>query len=195
MVRKLEQYIAEQAKIAADDRNLVSRTEERRERQRIEAQWFTLATRLTTLKGAQLGRLALPDPVFEILDEIRVIESAPARTRAIKRLRAELRDMDLEFLARQIAALDDPRASRPVNEETAWHERLTSGGDPALAEFLERFPSADRAQIRSLVRNATHAEGSARTRANARLARALGQAIQSSLRTRLSAQKSTSDDA
>lgn len=170
MVRKLESYLAERAKIETDTRILVSRTEERREKQKLETERFELATKLTSLKKAHLERLELPSPILEMIAEVRLIQSPPARTRALKRLRAELRDIDLEQLGRQLAALDAPRPSQPPDERTRWLDRLLEGGDLVLLEFVQRFPQADRAQLRTLLRNLPRHQGAERQRLQTRLA-------------------------
>lgn len=179
MVRKLESYLAERAKVEADNRNLVSRTEERREKQRLETERFELATKLAGLKTSHLERLELPGPILEIIDEVHVIQSAPARTRALKRLRAELRSIDLDLLGRRVAALDAPKPTPPSDEQSRWLDRLIDGGDVALSEFVQRYPAADRAQLRTLVRNVSRQQGAERQRLCVRLAALLKQAMAS----------------
>lgn len=179
MVRKLEHVLADQAKQDADDRNVVSRTEEHREEQRVEAERFELAKKLTQLKDGQLERLGLPDHYLTIIAEIRIISSIPARHRAIKRLRAELRDIDFEALARSLAALTDPQAPRQADAATLWCERLLGGNDAALIEFVEQYPAADRAQLRTLLRNRLRAKQSEQKRAQNRLLQAIRQAMRS----------------
>jgi ribosome-associated protein len=177
VVRKLELILADQAKRDADTRNVVSRTEEHREEQRVEAERFELAKKLIQLKNTQLERLGLPEHYLTIIDEIRIIESIPARHRAIKRLRAELRDIDFEELARALAALTDPQAPRPADAATLWGDRLMAGGDTTLAEFIEHFPSTDRAQLRTLLRNQLRAKEPERKRAQSKLLQAIRQAL------------------
>jgi ribosomal 50S subunit-associated protein YjgA (DUF615 family) len=178
VVRKLEQYFAEKARIEADDRNLISRSEERREKQQVEAALFALATKLANLKPRQLDRLELAEPLLAIIAEIRVIDNPAARHRATKRLRAQLRDGAVEDLERRLAALTDPQASRVPDEATLWRDRLTTGNDGVLAEFVAACPQADRAQLRALIRNSVRAKEPERPRA----AKKLLQAIRSALR-------------
>jgi ribosome-associated protein len=178
VVRKLEQYLADEAKREADDRNLVSRTEERREKQRIEAEWITLAKELTTLKPAQIQRLELTQLQLEILDEIRGIESAPARARAVKQLRGALRDLSLENFAQRVRALTDPQQKRIPDDAAVWSERLIGGSDADLTAFVEEFANADRAQMRTLVRNLKHAKELDRPRAQNKLTQVIRRAMQ-----------------
>lgn len=178
MVRKLEQYFADQARAAADDRNLMSRSEERREKQRLERQRLELATRLTELKPSRLEALGLPEELLEILDELRVIESAPARMRALKHLRAELRNLDLEALSQQIDLLSEPANTQQSSPAKQWCDRLIAGNDDALGDFLLQHGSADRSQLRALLRNFARADGAERERAKGKLLAVVQAAIQ-----------------
>lgn len=180
VVRKLEHYLADEAKSEGDDRILISRTEERKEKQRVEAKLFELATKLTQLKKPQLARLELPEHYGLLFEEIRGIHDPAALNRAIKRLRAELRSFDLDELAQSIAALTDPQAPRAPDAAAVFCDRLSAGGDAALAEFVTQFPAADRAQLRSLLRNCAKAKEPERKRARERLTQAVRQAMQRS---------------
>lgn len=179
MTRKLEPARSDPTTAQDDDDpSLVSRTDVRRGQRRREAQLLALAGRLAALKPAQLPKLELTEAQLEILDELSVIESAAARNRALKRLRAELRDVDLEALERRMSALTDPRLARVPDEAAVWCARLMAGGDPDLNAFMDRFPVADRTQLRMLARRAVRAQPSEQRKAMHKLELALGAAMQ-----------------
>lgn len=177
MTKKLERDFVAPAISPADDRNLVSRTDVRREHRRRESELLALADKLAKMKPAQLRTLELAETPLEVIDELRVIESAPARNRALKRLRAGLRDVDLEALGRRLHALTCPNPDRPPDEVTTWHARLVAGGDAVLNAFLDRFPDADRARLRTLVRQAIRAKPTDQARASRKLKQALRAAM------------------
>lgn len=187
VVRKLEHYLADQARRDADDRNLVSRTEERRESQRVEAELLALATKLTQLKHGRLEQLGLSEDCLEIIAELRVIESPPARNRALKRLRAELRYADVEQLKRTLDALSDPRTPQRRDAADVWCDRLLGGNDAALSEFVAEHPRANRSQLRTLLRNRLRAKGSETKRAQDRLLSAIREAMHATPNTETSA--------
>jgi ribosome-associated protein len=178
MVRKLEQFLADDARRDDDNRLLISRTEERREKQRVETALLGFAKQLSELKPKQLQQLELDEHVLSILDELRVIDSPPARMRAMKRLRAELRDVDLDAFGRKLADILDPPQRKSLDPVATWCENLRSGGDTALNAFLEQFPAADRAQLRTLVRNLKGAAPTASQRALSKLSVELRAAMQ-----------------
>jgi ribosome-associated protein len=137
---------------------------------------LALATQLAALKPEQLDPLELTDSQLETLDELRVIESAAARSRALKRLRAQLRDADLSALERRMNATGGPKSTAPGGA-AEWRLRLVSGTDADLNAFVERFPGADRAQLRTLVRRAARARPSEQVRTFRKLEQALRAAM------------------
>ncbi|HEY5959473.1 MAG TPA: DUF615 domain-containing protein [Polyangiaceae bacterium] len=180
MVRKLEQYLADDAKREDDDRPIISRSEERREKQRVEAVLLGVAKQLSEMKPKHLEKLAFDDHLLSILDELKVINDPAAKMRAMKRLRGALRDADIDILGQRIAALLDPQ-QRPVaavpDAAALWCQRLRDGSDKALDEFVQEFPSADRAQLRTLARNLLNAAPNASQRAIAKLSQAVRAAM------------------
>ncbi|MBN1611187.1 MAG: DUF615 domain-containing protein [Polyangiaceae bacterium] len=176
MPRKLDQDPGDPSSADDVDASLVSRTDLRRDQRRRESVLLALATKLAALKPEQLDRLELTDSQLETIDELRVIASASARNRALKRLRAELRETDLVVLERRMNALTGTGPSAPA-EVTEWRTRLVSGNDADLNAFVERFPGADRAQLRTLARRAVHARPSEQARTSLRLERALRAAM------------------
>jgi ribosomal 50S subunit-associated protein YjgA (DUF615 family) len=69
-------------------------------------------------------------------------------------------------------ALSGPRPSA-ADEVSDWRTRLVSGNDADLNAFVERFPGADRVQLRMLVRGFRRAKPSEQTRTSQKLERAL----------------------
>jgi ribosome-associated protein len=169
VVRRLEHVLADQARAEGDDRVVISRTEERREKQRIEAALFAVATQLIAFKPRQLEQLGLTEAQLEVIDEIRVIDNPSAQNRALKHLRAELRDEDLGALQKRIAALTDPQARHRPDPISDWCDRLRTGGDAVLSTFVEQYPGADRAQLRAIIRNAVRAKAPEQARALTKL--------------------------
>ena len=137
-----------------DPRDLRSRTDERRERKTSEERLMTLAESLVDLTDRSLQKLTLPEEVYDAVQNARAISSATARNRALRTLRAALRVVDSEQIQKQLASSAPARAPSAA---ARWCERLITGGDAALAEFLEVYPDADRQQIRNLSRNAARA--------------------------------------
>lgn len=108
MVRKYESYLADQARVDADDRSLVSRTDLRRQEKQEEASLIALAVRLVGMNATRLASLELSEGLLEAVEETRRIKSPGARQRALRRVRKELRGLDWEGLERRLLALVGP---------------------------------------------------------------------------------------
>ncbi len=132
-----------------------SRSQQRREALDVLA----LAQRLAALPPAQLAKLPVPDSLHPHVAEARRITSHIAHKRQLAYLAKQMRREDDAVLDAIRDALD--AGGDAARQETAllhraeaWRERLLGEGDAALAEFIEAHPSADRQQLRQLVRNA-----------------------------------------
>jgi ribosomal 50S subunit-associated protein YjgA (DUF615 family) len=82
-MRTLSDRLRERAKAEADDRDLTSRSDLRREQQVRETALKRLATTLVNLKPKQLERLALDEPLLEAIALARSMPTALALNRQI----------------------------------------------------------------------------------------------------------------
>lgn len=120
---------------------------------------FKLAETLAELSDAQLARVPLDDELRVEVQRTRAISSHIARKRQTQFLAKQLRKLADETIEaiRKALAHDRVAAHREAAElhrVEAWRERLLEEGDDALAEFIAAHPTADRQQLRQLVRNA-----------------------------------------
>jgi ribosome-associated protein len=160
-MRKLSDRLREQAKAEADDRDLTSRSDLRREQNERETQLKRLAVALVRLTPKQLERLQLEDPLLESITHAQALSNEKAKNRQIGVVRQHLRDEpdDARELRERLEALKDgllpslPPARapepNPANEAIdAWLERFIAEGDSAFEEFFGLYPEADRQQLR-----------------------------------------------
>jgi len=131
-----------------------SRSQQRREALDV----LVLAQRLTALSSTQLAKLPIPDALRPHIDDTQRITSHIARKRQMAFLAKQMRREDDETLDAIRDALDaGGEAARQdaalLHRAESWRERLLEDGDEALAELLAGHPSADRQQLRQLVRN------------------------------------------
>jgi ribosome-associated protein len=162
-MRTLADRKNEQAKADADDRDLESRTDRRRQQDVHETMLKTLATRLCNLKPSALERLELDEESLAAVRTARSIRSAPARNRQVNVVRQHLRALG-PALAELVHKLDAPARLTPSSaaavapsrapsaEVKVWGERLIEGGDNALAELLALHPATDRQLLRQRMR-------------------------------------------
>lgn len=133
-----------------------SRTQQRGEALEIRS----LAEKLVALPAAQLARLPIPEELMPHIVETQRITSHIAHKRQLQFLAKQMRREEDEVLEAIRDAMDE--GGEAARRETAllhraeqWRDRLLSGGDEALADLLDGFPTADRQKLRQLVRNAT----------------------------------------
>lgn len=175
-MRTLADRKHEQAQADADDRDLESRTDRRRQAEARETMLKTLATRLCDLKPSALERLELDEELLAAIRMARSIRSAPARNRQVNVVRQHLRALGpaVDAIVQKLEAparLAPPRAA-PVTpsavvsaEVKAWSERLVQGGDDALSELLAEHPAADRQLLRQRMRELARSRAGAPTAA------------------------------
>lgn len=182
-MRTLADRQHEKAKADADDRELESRSDRRRQQDARENLLKALAARLVGAKPAALERLDLDEELLAAVMLAKSIRSAPAHNRQVNVVRQHLRALGpaADALLRR---LDSPsrgpapsstaavaRVERP--EVRAWCERLKESGDAALDELLRVAPGSDRQvlrqRLRELMRVRAAGPGAPVTRAEARL--------------------------
>ena len=160
-MRKPSEPEPESAEVEEED--FSSRTDARGARKRSEAAWAEFAKTLTTISERHLDRLELSEDLLRIIRDTRRIESPIAKNRALRLIRKEMRDLDLEELRQRLEDLSHPstrQAQRAAKEPTAlesWRTRLLAGGEAELTEFMSEHSSADRQRLRTLLRNARKA--------------------------------------
>ena len=115
-----------------------------------------LAKELAGLSTAQLSGLSLPEDIF---DAVRATASMPpkgARKRQLKFIGGLLRNLDVDPLREELAALKSQsvHTAREHHKIEQWRDRLLAEDNQALTNLLNEYPSADRQQIRQLIRNA-----------------------------------------
>jgi len=157
-MRKLSDRLREQAKAEADDRDLTSRSDLRREQDVRETELKRLAVELVRLTAKQLERLQLNELLLESITHAQALANEKAKNRQIGVVRQHLRDEpdDARALRERVRALKDgllpsiapARAPEPNEDIEAWVERFIANGDTAIEEFLALYPEAERQALR-----------------------------------------------
>lgn len=176
-MRSLSAYLSDQQKRAADDRDLTSRSDRRKERKETEEGYATLARDLCECSDKQLKQLALPEPLLNGVLEARRIESPSAKDRALRLIRRELRSGDAESVRAELERLRSPKPKSSPKPEVQWVQRMLEEGDAALKDFIDTFPGADRQQLNQLLRNARKVQGDALTKAKKTLSTRLAEVM------------------
>ncbi len=131
-----------------------SRSQNRREALEVLA----LGEKLVSLTEAQLAKLPVPESLLPHIRECKRITAHIAHKRQLAFLAKQMRREDDEALEALRDALDENgetarREIAAMHRVEAWRERLLDEGDAALAQLLDEYPTADRQQLRQLVRS------------------------------------------
>lgn len=168
---------------AADAEETRSRSDSRRERRELEAALVRLARELIRLSDRKLELLRLPDEVLDTVNDARAITSAPALNRQLRVVRSALRDANWVRIRDELDSLLQHGVIRNPQPEGAdapgggregeWMFKLVGGGVEALDAFVRDYPKTDRGHLRNLVKSVQRASGERRSKAEAKLCRAL----------------------
>ena len=107
---------------------------------------------LVELTGERLDALDLPEILRDAVVEARRISGHEARRRQLQYIGKLMRGVDPEPIRARLAEWKAPERAQVAQFKLAeaWRDRLLH--DPAaLADFLQRHPSADSASLRGLI--------------------------------------------
>ena len=132
-----------------------SRAQQRREALDVLA----LVQALGEHSTAELEKLPVPEHLLPHFAELRRISAHGARKRQHAYIAKQMRGEDeavLDAIRDALAAGGEAARQETalLHRVEAWRDRLLADGDAALSELVEQHPSADRQQLRQLVRNA-----------------------------------------
>ncbi|HEX3775851.1 MAG TPA: ribosome biogenesis factor YjgA [Polyangiaceae bacterium] len=162
---------------AEEQDDLASRTDARGARKRSEAAWADFVKTLITISERQLLRLELGEELLQVVQDARKVTSPNAKSRALRLVRKEMRELDLDELRQRLEDLSHPSARRAPSALDTWRERLLVGGESAIDAFVLEHPSADRQRLRSLLRNAKKTDAPAQKKSALALTQALREAL------------------
>jgi ribosome-associated protein len=138
------------------------------EHQAARKRFQDLADRLVNMSPGKRALLPLDETLNEEIDVYLRQGPKSSRRRQLLRVQTLLRGCDLEAL--EIALENDLQGGQ--DGPKVWAQELLDGGDAALMVFVEEHPSADRQQLRTLLRRA-RADGKPGERAKEKLLSAL----------------------
>lgn len=135
-----------------DESTPPSKSQRKRDAQAI----LDLAKTIVEMADKLFNGLALPDQLREAAVLARSITAHGGRKRQIQYMGKLMRGIDLDDIQAQLREIDErAETSRQLHKQLEnWRDRLIDEGDSALSDLLEKWPNADRQQLRQLIRNA-----------------------------------------
>ena len=114
-----------------------------------------LGKQLVDLPVAELNKIDLPEPLYDAIILAHGIKREALR-RQLQHIGKLLREVDAAEIEQKLRHISQPQRDevKIFHEIEQWRDRLISGNDELINQFVGRFPDADRQQLRTLVRNA-----------------------------------------
>ncbi len=132
----------------------VTRLNKSQQKREIEA-LLKLGKQLAGLDAIALGKMDIPHKLLQALLDVQAMKYG-AEKRQFKLICKMLRQINIESLQQTIDELGSRKDELEKNFHRTeyWRERLITGGQTAMTEFMAAYPQADSNQIRQLMRNA-----------------------------------------
>lgn len=126
-----------------------SKSARKREMQELQ----TLGERLIKLSARELGLMPMNPEIAEAVAEGRRLSSSEAQRRQLRFIGKLLARDGAEPIRNALADLDSGRQqlARRFHELEHWRDQLLEQGPQAIEDVVERYPQADRQQLRSLL--------------------------------------------
>ena len=166
-----------------DDELIDDRPPSKSQRKRDMHAQFDLGKVLVELPLSQLKKLSLDESLYDAIDTCRNIRQHGARKRQHKLISKLLSEADTVAIQNAVDNFKAPQreAIAELHAIEDWRDRLISEDDIALTEFICNFPTADRQQLRQILRNAKQTKSPDR---NKRAKRELFQLIRDLVETK-----------
>jgi len=115
-----------------------------------------LGEELLKLNPGQLEQIPLPEDVRSAIDEAIKMSAHGALRRQKQFIGKLMRNVDAAPIQAALDAIKEHGHTSVARfrELERWRDRLLAEGDTAVSAFVEAYPHADRARLRTLARNA-----------------------------------------
>jgi len=116
----------------------------------------TLGQELVDLSPEQLQHIDISDEILDAVRFARKITRHGARRRQFQRIRALLRDADVEFIQNALKTIKrgHNRQTLAFKKLEKWRDELKEGNSALIEEILSICPDAERQHLTQLARNA-----------------------------------------
>jgi ribosome-associated protein len=134
-----------------EDDEFISKTQRKKRMHDLQS----VGAALTKLKAEQLARIEMPDELREAILEAKRFTKHEALRRQLQYIGRMMRNLDVGPIAAQLEALHAPsgRQTALFHRAEAWRDEIVA--DPGtIARFVEEFPGADAARLRTLATKA-----------------------------------------
>ncbi len=115
-----------------------------------------LAKTLVTMPESRFKRMPMDDGLREEIEFARSIRAHGARKRQLMTVGKILRQRDNEALLDAVNSINQKNRQENARFHyiEAWRDRLITGDNESLSEFIQQYPAINAQTLRQLIRNA-----------------------------------------
>ena len=129
-----------------------------------------MGSQLVDMPEGKLQKFDLPENLRDAIYEARRLKSREAKRRHLQYIGKLMRTVDIDLIIHTLEKMD--HQSQTYRQHFAqlegWRDRLINQGSPAIEDFIQQYPQADRQQLRNLQRQANREKESNKPPAAAR---------------------------
>lgn len=135
-----------------EEDDYVSKSERKRQMHALQA----MGNALLDLNAEQLAKIPMTPELEKAVLEAKRIKSNEGLRRQKQYIGKLMRKADHEAIEQALNGIEEQqtRMARAFHQMENWRDELINGEEEILGRFIDEFPSVDRQQLRTLIRNA-----------------------------------------
>jgi ribosome-associated protein len=129
-----------------------------------------MGAQLVDMPEGKLQKFDLPENLRDAIYEARRLKSREAKRRHLQYIGKLMRTVDIDLIIHTLEKMDHQSQTyrQHFTQLEGWRDRLINQGSPAIEDFIQHYPQADRQQLRNLQRQANREKESNKPPAAAR---------------------------
>jgi ribosome-associated protein len=136
-----------------EDEDLISKSQLKRDSQALQ----DMGGQLVEMPEGQLTKFNLPENLKDAIYEARRLKNREGKRRQLQYIGKLMRTADISFIQETLDRMDHQSQTyrQHFQQLENWRDRIISEGTTAIEALIEKYPQADRQQLRNLQRQAS----------------------------------------
>ncbi len=136
-----------------EDEELISKSQLKRESQALQ----DMGSQLVEMPEGQLTKFKLPENLKDAIYEARRLKNREGKRRQLQYIGKLMRTADISFIQETLDRMDHQSQTyrQHFQQLEDWRDRIINEGSTAIESLIEKYPAADRQQLRNLQRQAS----------------------------------------
>ena len=136
-----------------EDEDLISKSQLKRDSQALQ----DMGGQLVEMPEGQLSKFNLPENLKDAIYEARRLKNREGKRRQLQYIGKLMRTADISFIQETLDKMNHQSQTyrQHFQQLEDWRERIINEGTSAIEALIEKYPQADRQQLRNLQRQAS----------------------------------------